>query len=85
MWTALANILDLARHSSLSSPGILASNYYISSESIVFHLGLQIEWENEVTAGKNVYSRHLLLFLASQESKTHFILEDHPPPTCVLW
>lgn len=71
-WTALTDIPGVARHSPLSSLSILAPNHYISSENVVFHLKLQIEWENEVTAGKIACSRHLLLFLASQPSKLQF-------------
>lgn len=79
-WTALTDILGLARHSLLSSLSILAPNHYISSENDVFHLKLQIEWGNEATAGKIAYRRHLLLFLASQPSKRPFHLEESSPP-----
>lgn len=73
-WAALTNTLGSARHSSLSSPCILATNHYISNENGVFHMKLQTEWENEVTASETAYCKHLLLFLARQQSKPYFIL-----------
>lgn len=48
----------------------------VSNENDGFHLEVQIEWVgNEVTAGGNVYSRHML-FLSSQWSNPYFILRN---------
>lgn len=72
--TALTSILGFARYSSLTSLSILASNRYM----------FQIEWVgSEVTAGINVYGRHVLLFLANLQSNSHFILTPFPY-VCVL-
>lgn len=75
MGTALTNILGLARYSSLSSLSIFASNHYM----------FQIEWVgSEVTAGINVYGRHVLLFLANLQTNSHFILSNSLSPRMCL-